>query len=42
MSLSMLDLESAACHTARPSCFYNAIAGGQVHIISAPMKEPPR
>jgi phosphoribosyl-AMP cyclohydrolase len=25
-----------ACHTGRPTCFYNAIDGDYVHIISEP------
>lgn len=29
-----------ACHTRRPTCFYNAIDGDEVHIITAPLKEP--
>jgi len=38
--LLIVDQQGPACHTGRPSCFYNAIAGGEVHIITAPLKEP--
>ncbi|MFC6298672.1 phosphoribosyl-AMP cyclohydrolase [Pseudomonas sp. CCM 7893] len=38
--LLIVNQQGPACHTGRPSCFYNAIAGGEVHIITAPLKEP--
>lgn len=36
MSLNVLDLEGAACHTGRPTCFHNAIDGDYVHILTEP------
>ncbi|KMT56598.1 phosphoribosyl-AMP cyclohydrolase [Pseudomonas fildesensis] len=38
--LLIVDQQGPACHTGRPTCFYNAIDGDQVHIITAPLKEP--
>lgn len=38
--LLIVDQQGPACHTGRPTCFYNAIEGGHVHIITAPLKEP--
>ncbi|KAA0950593.1 MULTISPECIES: phosphoribosyl-AMP cyclohydrolase [unclassified Pseudomonas] len=37
--LLIVDQQGPACHTGRPSCFYNTIADGQVHIITAPIEE---
>lgn len=34
--LLLVDQEGPACHTNRRSCFYNAVDGEQVKIISAP------
>ncbi|MFO2465459.1 phosphoribosyl-AMP cyclohydrolase [Pseudomonas sp. 15FMM2] len=38
--LLIVDQQGPACHTGRPSCFYNAIENDQIHIITAPLKEP--
>ena len=38
--LLIVDQQGPACHTGRPTCFYNAIENDQVHIITAPLKEP--
>ena len=38
--LLIVDQQGPACHTDRPTCFYNAIENDQVHIITAPLKEP--
>jgi phosphoribosyl-AMP cyclohydrolase len=38
--LLIVDQQGPACHTGRPTCFYNAIEGSHVHIITAPLKEP--
>lgn len=38
--LLIVDQQGPACHTGRPTCFYNAIDGDQVQIITAPLKEP--
>ncbi|MBT2371526.1 phosphoribosyl-AMP cyclohydrolase [Pseudomonas fluorescens] len=38
--LLIVNQQGPACHTGRPSCFYNAIVGSEVHIITAPLKEP--
>ena len=37
--LLRVEQQGPACHTGRPSCFYNAIGNGAVHIISTPVKE---
>ena len=34
--LLIVDQQGPACHTGRPTCFYNAIDGDYVHIISEP------
>lgn len=38
--LLIVNQHGPACHTGRPTCFYNAIDGDDVHIITAPLKEP--
>lgn len=38
--LLIVNQHGPACHTGRPTCFYNAIDGDQVHVITAPLKEP--
>ncbi|WP_339529673.1 phosphoribosyl-AMP cyclohydrolase [Pseudomonas mucidolens] len=38
--LLIVDQQGPACHTGRPTCFYNAIDHDQVHVITAPLKEP--
>ncbi|WP_314385773.1 phosphoribosyl-AMP cyclohydrolase [Pseudomonas brenneri] len=38
--LLIVDQQGPACHTGRPTCFYNAIEDHQVHILTAPLKEP--
>ncbi|MGC6371212.1 phosphoribosyl-AMP cyclohydrolase [Pseudomonas sp. K2I15] len=38
--LLIVDQQGSACHTGRPTCFYNAIDGSYVNIITAPLKEP--
>ena len=38
--LLIVDQQGPACHTGRLTCFYNAIENDQVHIITAPLKEP--
>ncbi len=38
--LLIVDQQGPACHTGRPTCFYNAIEHDQVHILTAPLKEP--
>jgi phosphoribosyl-AMP cyclohydrolase len=34
--LLIVDQQGPACHTGRPTCFYNAIDGDHVHIITEP------
>ncbi|ROM47966.1 phosphoribosyl-AMP cyclohydrolase [Pseudomonas poae] len=34
--LLIVDQQGPACHTDRPTCFYNAIDGNYVHIITEP------
>lgn len=34
--LLIVDQQGPACHTGRPTCFYNAIDGHYVHIITEP------
>jgi len=34
--LMIVDQHGPACHTGRPTCFYNAIDGAYVHIITEP------
>lgn len=34
--LLIVDQQGPACHTRRPTCFYNAIDGDHVHIITEP------
>ncbi|OPA96860.1 phosphoribosyl-AMP cyclohydrolase [Pseudomonas fluorescens] len=34
--LLIVDQRGPACHTGRPTCFYNAIDGDYVHIITEP------
>ena len=34
--LLIVDQQGPACHTGRPSCFYNAIDGDHIHIITEP------
>ncbi|MGB3125598.1 MAG: phosphoribosyl-AMP cyclohydrolase [Pseudomonas sp.] len=38
--LLIVDQQGPACHTGRPTCFYNAIDGDHVHVITEPLKEP--
>ena len=38
--LLIVDQQGPACHTGRPTCFYNAIEDNHVHILTAPLKEP--
>ena len=35
--LLIVDQQGPACHTGRPTCFYNAIDGDYVHIITEPL-----
>lgn len=35
--LLLVDQHGAACHTGRPNCFYNAIRGEAVQVITAPL-----
>ena len=37
--LLLVDQHGAACHTGRPNCFYNAIRGEAVQVITAPLAE---
>jgi phosphoribosyl-AMP cyclohydrolase len=37
--LLLVDQQGPACHTNRRSCFYNAVEGDQVKIISAPTED---
>jgi phosphoribosyl-AMP cyclohydrolase len=39
--LLLVDQQGPACHTGRPNCFYNAIRGGAVEVISTPIEESP-
>ncbi|MGX5792423.1 phosphoribosyl-AMP cyclohydrolase [Pseudomonas sp. E2-15] len=39
--LLIVDQQGSACHTGRPTCFYNAIDGAYVHIITSPLKKEP-
>ncbi|QJI14618.1 phosphoribosyl-AMP cyclohydrolase [Pseudomonas sp. ADAK22] len=34
--LLIVDQQGPACHTGRPTCFYNAIDGAYVHVITEP------
>ncbi|VVN04271.1 Phosphoribosyl-AMP cyclohydrolase [Pseudomonas fluorescens] len=34
--LLIVDQQGPACHTGRPTCFYNAIDGDYVHILTEP------
>lgn len=38
--LLLVDQFGGACHTGRPSCFYNAVRGERVEVISAPIQPP--
>ena len=38
--LLQVDQTGPACHTGRRSCFYNALHGQQVEVISAPLIDP--
>ena len=38
--LLLVDQLRGACHTGRRSCFYNAVRGDRVEVISAPMQAP--
>ena len=38
--LLLVDQLGGACHTGRRSCFYNAIRGDRVEVISAPLQAP--
>ena len=35
--LLIVDQQGPACHTGRPTCFYNAIDGAYVHIMTEPV-----
>ena len=35
--LLLVDQHGTACHTGRPNCFYNAIRGEAVQVITAPL-----
>ena len=35
--LLLVDQHGAACHTGRPNCFYNAIRGETVQVLTAPL-----
>ena len=35
--LLIVDQQGPACHTGRPTCFYNAIDGAYVHVITEPV-----
>ncbi len=37
--LLLVDQHGAACHTGRPNCFYNAVRGDRVEVITEPLKE---
>lgn len=39
--LLLVDQTGPACHTHRRSCFYNAVRGERVEVISAPIKPQP-
>lgn len=34
--LLIIDQQGPACHTGRPTCFYNAIDGDYIHILTEP------
>ena len=38
--LLLVDQLGGACHTGRRSCFYNAVRGERVEVISAPIQVP--
>ena len=38
--LLLVDQLGGACHTGRRSCFYNAVRGERVEVISAPIQTP--
>ena len=38
--LLLVDQLGGACHTGRRSCFYNAVKGERVEVISAPIQNP--
>ena len=38
--LLLVDQTGPACHTGRRNCFYNAIHGDQVEVISSPLIDP--
>jgi phosphoribosyl-AMP cyclohydrolase len=38
--LLLVDQQGPACHTGRRSCFYNAVRGKQVEVISDPLIDP--
>lgn len=40
--LLLVEQMGAACHTGRSSCFYNAVRGGRVEVIAAPIALSPR
>lgn len=40
--LLLVEQMGAACHTGRRSCFYNAVRGGRVEVVSAPIDSSPR
>jgi phosphoribosyl-AMP cyclohydrolase len=38
--LVIVDQTGPACHTGRRSCFYNAVKGDRLEVISAPIISP--
>lgn len=40
--LLMVDQTGPACHTGRRNCFYNAVRGDRVEVVSAPLIDPDR
>ena len=38
--LMMVDQTGPACHTGRRSCFYNAVRGDRVEVVSDPLIDP--
>lgn len=40
--LLRVDQQGPACHTGRPNCFYNAVRGDRVEILTDPLPAPTR
>ncbi len=38
--LLQVDQTGPACHTGRRSCFYNAVRGDRIEVISPPLRDP--